>query len=83
MNIPGATDVITFQHGEIFVSVETALRQARRYRSSVEKEIKLYLVHGLLHLEGFDDTSAVKARAMESAQTRLLSALEKREGSDR
>ena len=30
---PGATDVITFQHGEIFISVETAQRNARRFRN--------------------------------------------------
>ncbi|HEX8490662.1 MAG TPA: rRNA maturation RNase YbeY, partial [Chthoniobacterales bacterium] len=52
---PGPTDVITFQHGEIFVSTETARRQARRFGTSLEHELRLYIVHGLLHLHGFDD----------------------------
>src|SRR5689334_3066002 len=46
MGIGGPTDVITFQHGEIFVSVETAKRQASSYRTSLRHELRLYLVHG-------------------------------------
>ena len=74
MNIEGATDVITFQHGEIFISAETAARNAREFQTATEHEIRLYLVHGLLHLHGFDDTSALKARIMQRVQTRLLAA---------
>src|SRR5438093_9412821 len=55
MQMPGPTDVITFQHGEICISVETAQRQAKTYRTSLAHELRLYLVHGLLHLHGFDD----------------------------
>ena len=55
MKIGGPTDVITFQHGEIFVSVETARKQARRFGTSIGHELRLYLTHGLLHLHGFDD----------------------------
>jgi probable rRNA maturation factor len=62
MNEDGPTDVITFQHGEIFVSVPTAQRQAREYGTSTMQEVQLYLVHGLLHLRGFDDrTPALRA----------------------
>lgn len=73
MNIAGPTDVITFQHGEIFISVETAARQARRFKSSTESEVRLYLVHGLLHLLGFDDTTPAEARRMEKVQTEIVS----------
>src|SRR5262245_44909287 len=38
MGIAGPTDVITFQHGEIFLSVETANDQAASYRSSLRHE---------------------------------------------
>ena len=51
----GPTDVLTFQHGEIFISVETAQRHARAFGNSLLRELKLYIVHGLLHLHGFDD----------------------------
>jgi probable rRNA maturation factor len=75
MNIKGATDVLTFQHGEMFVSVETAARNARRFQTSRLHEIQLYLVHGLLHLHGFDDTTPALARAMNATQTRIMQEL--------
>src|SRR5260370_41939035 len=53
----GPTDVLTFQHGEIFISVETAKRHARAFGNSLVRELQLYIVHGLLHLNGFDDRS--------------------------
>ena len=74
MNIAGPTDVITFQHGEIFISAETAKRNARRFHNSIADEVQLYLVHGLLHLCGFDDKTAPDARKMEKAQARIIKA---------
>lgn len=55
MNIPGATDVITFQHGEIMISLDTASKQAEEFGESPEKELFRYMVHGLLHLRGYLD----------------------------
>ncbi len=75
MNLPGATDVITFQEGDILISVQTAQANARRFQSSLGHELRLYLVHGLLHLHGYDDRHPTKARAMQAAQTRILRAL--------
>src|SRR5213078_160625 len=66
------TDVLTFQHGEIFVSVETAQRHARAFGNSLMRELKLYIVHGLLHLHGFDDQSPAEARRMKTAQEKIL-----------
>ena len=68
----GPTDVLTFQHGEIFISVDTARRQARAFGNSFLPELKLYIVHGLLHLHGFDDQSPVEARRMKNAQEKIL-----------
>jgi probable rRNA maturation factor len=72
MNESGPTDVITFQHGEIFVSAETARRNARRFGNSVARELCLCVVHGLLHLHGFDDRNEGSARKMAIAQRRIL-----------
>lgn len=74
LRMAGPTDVITFQHGEIFISADTARRQARQFRRSPLAEIQLYLVHGLLHLCGFDDKKAADARAMKATQERILQA---------
>jgi probable rRNA maturation factor len=72
MKISGPTDVITFQHGEIFISVETARRQAEAFGTSLEYELRLYLVHGLLHLHGFDDHEQAARRRMGSLQTKIV-----------
>ena len=70
----GPTDVLTFQHGEIFISVETAQRHARAFGNSLLRELKLYIVHGLLHLHRFDDQTPGKAHKMKAAQSRILRA---------
>jgi len=80
MGISGPTDVITFQHGEIFISTETARRQARMHRSSLVDELRLYLVHGLLHLHGFDDQVLADGRQMQAVQQKII-ALATNEGS--
>jgi probable rRNA maturation factor len=69
---PGPTDVLTFQHGEIFISVETARRHARAFGNSLKGELKLYIVHGLLHLHGFDDQTPAEAHRMKTAQEKIL-----------
>src|SRR5436305_10010324 len=70
----GPTDVLTFQHGEIFISVQTARRHARAFGNSLMRELKLYIVHGLLHLHDFDDRKQADARKMERMQKRILAA---------
>ena len=72
MGITGPTDVITFQHGEILISVETARRQARTYRTSLEHELRLYLVHGLLHLRGFNDAKPAGRARMKRIQEKIV-----------
>ncbi len=71
MAIPGPTDVITFDHGEIVVSAETALACAKEHHHSVEHELALYIIHGLLHLNGFDDTTPAAKKKMFRVQERV------------
>ena len=68
----GPTDVITFHDGEIFISVETARRNAREFSNSLTSEIKLNIVHALLHLHGFDDQKPADLRAMKNTQEKIL-----------
>lgn len=69
---PTPTDVITFHHGEILISADTALRQGREHGQSLDHETALYLVHGLLHLAGWDDHEESDARAMARLQEGIL-----------
>jgi probable rRNA maturation factor len=68
----GPTDVLTFHDGEIFISVETARRYAREFGNSLTSEIKLNIVHGLLHLHGFDDRTPADLRRMKHTQEKIL-----------
>jgi len=70
--ITGATDVLTFQHGEIVISADTAATQARMFHTNVTAEIQLYVLHGLLHLAGFDDATPSKRRQMHQLQRKLM-----------
>ena len=69
---PGPTDVITFQHGEIFVSTETARKHSRRFGNSFAQEMRLYIAHGLLHLHGLDDKNHRGAAEMKRTQEKLV-----------
>lgn len=75
LNEDGPTDVITFEHGEIFISAETAQRNAKRFSNSLGREIQLYIIHGLLHLSGYDDRTPRAAARMKRAQEKILRSL--------
>ncbi|MGO9586093.1 MAG: rRNA maturation RNase YbeY [Limisphaerales bacterium] len=59
-------------HGEIFICVDEAVLQAHRFGTSWQSEVIRYLVHGVLHLVGFDDSSAGARRKMKREENRLL-----------
>ncbi len=66
------TDVITFLHGEIVLSAETARRQAHKRGLPLPQEIARYVVHGLLHLAGWSDTDPDSAAKMRGVQEKIL-----------
>jgi probable rRNA maturation factor len=72
MEISGATDVITFDHGEILISVETARDQAMEFGNVFERELMLYLIHGLLHLAGYEDATEADRSRMDDLQQNIL-----------
>ena len=89
----GSTDVITFDyldlgpqtsdfrprsvHGELFICVDEAVTQARRFRTTWQSEIIRYIIHGVLHLLGHDDHRAADRRKMKREENRLLHLLGK------
>ena len=70
----GPTDVLTFDYGEgqaeIIVSVDHAFAWKQPAR-----ELALYVVHGILHLQGYDDRTPAQRRRMRAAERRLLARL--------
>jgi len=66
--------------GEVVVSVERAREVARRLHKSVRQEVLLYVVHGLLHLLGYDDHAADDSRRMRACESRCLRKHKKQPG---
>ena len=82
---PWPTDVLAFSMregpvlsgdssllGDLMISTEMALRNAKRFRSSLDREFALYLVHGLLHLLGYEDKTPSQKRRMRKEEQRVL-----------
>ena len=60
--------------GEIVICLREAKKNAKRYKSSFKKELALLLIHGILHLLGYDHEKDEKeAKEMEEKQERYLS----------
>ena len=89
----GPTDVITFDHfekrkaesgkrknvhGELFICVDVAMTQAKEFKSSWQAEVVRYVVHGVLHLLGYDDLKPHLRREMKRAENRLVRRLGQR-----
>jgi rRNA maturation RNase YbeY len=81
---PSPTDVLAFsllegegsEHsgsllGDVVIGVETAARQARARRRALDDEVARLLIHGTLHLLGFDHERAEDARRMRAEERRL------------
>lgn len=75
LNDPTPTDVITFHHGEVLVSTETAAREAAVRGLPLGRELLLYIIHGLLHLHGHTDADPEPRAIMHATQERLLAQL--------
>ena len=75
-HVAGPTDILTFDYGEgqgeLIISVDHAVSQARRYRTTPARELALYVVHGILHLSGYDDRTPAERQRMRAAERRLL-----------
>jgi probable rRNA maturation factor len=79
---PTTTDVITFEGnpalssaGEICVSADTAANYAKLHDRGFSEELTLYVVHGWLHLAGFDDLKPALKRQMRAAEKKAMALL--------
>lgn len=75
--VDGATDVLSFEMGgdvlgDVVLSVETASRQAAEHGHSLGHELRILLVHGVLHLVGHDHIESEAAARMRAEEARLL-----------
>lgn len=73
--VAGATDVITFQHGELVISPATAERAGHAHSEPFLRELLRYVVHGLLHLNGHLDGTPPTRRRMWKAQESVIDSI--------
>jgi probable rRNA maturation factor len=74
------TDVIAFNlsgdgaglHGDIIVSAETARAYSRKFRTKPAYELYLYVIHGILHVLGYDDRTERQRSKMHRRELELL-----------
>ncbi len=91
LNHTGSTDVITFDHadepldkagaatgvhGELFICVADAIGFAKEFKTSWQHEVVRYVVHGVLHLRGYDDLKPALRREMKREENRLMRRME-------
>ena len=79
---PSPTDVITFDGdpllgsaGEICVCADVAHAYAAKHSQDFATELTLYVVHGYLHLAGYDDTTVAAQRKMRQGEKSALALL--------
>ena len=61
--------------GEIAISAQMAEYNARQFGTTFKEELFLYIIHGILHLLGYDDRTKSQRRNMEKRQNRILGAV--------
>ncbi|MEK6650682.1 MAG: rRNA maturation RNase YbeY [Bacteroidota bacterium] len=77
---PWTTDVLSFLYeqrsgidGEIVVNLDQARRQAPRFGATFREEVRRLVIHGMLHLTGYDDRTATERVRMRRMEERYLS----------
>ena len=63
--------------GDVVISTEAAYKEARKRKTLVENEIYLYIVHGILHLLGYDDEKSSDRKKMQRREKNLLESRER------
>ena len=76
----GATNVLAFPmdgplQGDVVIALQTMLREAHRRKITAQAHTAHLLVHGFLHLQGYDHMKRAEAEIMEALETRALSAV--------
>ena len=75
------TDILTFNYSskkalldaEIFISVDDAKSNSKKFKVSFNEEIGRLVIHGILHLLGFDDRITSEKKVMKRLENKLLS----------
>ena len=82
LKVKSSTDVLAFDLSDkkeknviladIIISTQQALKHARTYKTTLDHELSLYVVHGLLHILGFNDHSARQIKLMRKKESQYV-----------
>jgi len=79
LNDPTTTDIMTFNlnteenpFGDIYICVDEAKRNAYNLNSCINFELKTLIIHGILHLIGYNDTTKKEKKVMFDKQDEVL-----------
>ena len=75
------TDIVTFNYsdslqqidGEIFISIDDALSNSKKFKVTLSDELVRLVIHGILHLLGYDDQNVTDKKIMKRLENKLLS----------
>ena len=78
------TDIITFQYddepgfvsGDIFISIERVKFNAKKFKKDFNNELHRVMIHGLMHLCGYKDKTALQKKQMRALETKYLKLIE-------
>lgn len=84
--VDSSTDVLSFLQsddnldgphllGDVVISPQVAQAQARKYQHSFDREMAILLIHGILHLLGFDHQTSEEKKAMQEKEEKILKTL--------
>jgi len=78
--IDRTTDVLSFPQdnkflGDLVISYPMAIKNAKRYKTKIKYEIQRLIVHGILHLNGYDHKKKKKREIMRAKERELLDAI--------
>ncbi len=83
----GSTDVITFQcaqtvkkdslFGDVLICLDDAFTQAKQFNTTPQSETLRYIIHSILHLQGFEDLSPVERKLMKKHENKWVKWLER------
>ena len=77
------TDIITFDYsegdklsGDLFISLETVKTNSEKYKTAYDEELRRVMIHGILHLSGFDDKTPEERKIMRAKEDEALNLIE-------
>lgn len=81
LNHDYSTDIITFDYsddsfrldGELFISVDDAKTNVKKFKVTLQEEFARLVIHGILHLLGYDDQITSEKKIMKRMENKLLS----------